>query len=157
MQNLGNNTIMPVVEPAPLNKVGQYVFKINYSYQTPLPECARANPPCSIQPLPVFNFMAGQAVDGNVSGENVIISPLGLPIPMSVLALNPLDARNTASRLGGKEQEERDVLTGGWMTMLFPKYGGANYRILFRWALILLVIFLIVKYGVPYFKKQFAK
>jgi hypothetical protein len=155
VHNLGVNTIMPVVDPAPLNKVGQYIFKINYSYQTPLPECASANPPCPIQPPPVFNFMAGQAVDGNVSGENVIISPLGIPIPMSVLALNPLDPRNTASRPTGDNSAKigaRDPWTGGveWSDTF-------NLRNLFLTVVIIFLIYLFLKHMLPLIKTSLKK
>jgi hypothetical protein len=39
---------------------------------------------------------------------------------------------------------KRDVTEGGWMTMLFPGYGGANGRIFVRFLIFLIVVALLI-------------
>lgn len=61
---------------------------------------------------------------------------------------------NTQSNVQ-KDEGERDVLHGGFLTMLFPGGGGANYRLFIRLIFLLFIIFLIFKYAVPYIKNNF--
>ena len=52
--------------------------------------------------------------------------------------------------------QERDVLEGGFWNILFPSYGGAGYRGLIRVVLFLIILFLIIKYAVPYIKNKLS-
>lgn len=52
--------------------------------------------------------------------------------------------------------QERDVLEGGFWNILFPSYGGAGYRGLIRVILFLIILFLIIKYAVPYIKNKLS-
>jgi len=52
-----------------------------------------------------------------------------------------------------KEEEQRDVLEGGIMTMLFPGYGGARARIVVRILVFLALIFVGIYVYNRYFKK----
>ena len=53
-------------------------------------------------------------------------------------------------------ESERDVLEGGFWNTLFPMYGGAGYRGLIRIIIFLIILFLIIKYAVPYIKKKLS-
>ncbi len=54
------------------------------------------------------------------------------------------------------QETERDVLEGGFWNTLFPMYGGAGYRGLIRIVIFLVILFLIIKYAVPYIKKKLS-
>jgi|LakMenEpi03Aug12_release.lakeMendotaPanAssembly.Ray.scaffolds.fasta_scaffold06481_6 hypothetical protein len=148
IQNLGNNTIMPVVEPPPFNKVGQYIFKTNYLASSPPPECAKSNPPCPYMPNR-REFKAGEAVDGKMTGQN--LDSNGLLIPMSLLALNPIDARNTGREMNDKATD-KDPWTGK------PEWNKI-FSIQNFWRLVIVMIFLylFLKYMLPLIKSSFKK
>lgn len=148
VQNLGNNTIMPV-EPPPLNKVGQYIFKTNYLASSPPPECAKSNPPCPYMPNR-REFKAGEAVDGKMTGQN--LDSNGLLIPMSLLALNP---KNTASRPNdgtSGRTDEKDPWTGG--TDWGKIFSIQNF---WRLVIVMIFIFLFLKYMLPLIKSSLKK
>jgi hypothetical protein len=53
------------------------------------------------------------------------------------------------------EEEQRDVLEGGLLTILFPGGGGANYRLFIRFIFLVVIVYLIFKYAIPYIKNNF--
>jgi hypothetical protein len=55
-----------------------------------------------------------------------------------------------------KKEANRDVLEGGFWNTLFPSYGGAGYRGLIRIVIFLVILFLIIKYAVPYIKNKLS-
>lgn len=54
-----------------------------------------------------------------------------------------------------QKEEQRDVLEGGLLTILFPGGGGANYRLFIRLIFLIIVVYLIFKYLIPYIKNNF--
>jgi len=140
VQNSGNMT-MPVSS--------NYVFKTDYSYQFPLPECAKQTPPCPIQPPPIINYKAGQSVGGDLEGSSLRVSGSGALIPLSVLSVNP----SAASR-GGEPAatQSRDAWTGK------VEWGQAfTFRNVFLVIFFVFLIYLFLKHMLPLIKKSVAK
>jgi len=144
VQNLGNNTIMPVVEPkVENNPADKFIFKTDYFYQSPPPECAKSNPPCPFMPERI-NFKAGQSI-----GEDLVRER---SIPVSVLALNP---KNTASRPNdgtSGRTDEKDPWTGG--TDWGKIFSIQNF---WRLVIVMIFIFLFLKYMLPLIKSSLKK
>lgn len=54
------------------------------------------------------------------------------------------EAVEATQNAGDTPTPMRDVTEGGWMTMLFPGYGGANARIFVRFLIFLIVVALLI-------------
>ena len=54
------------------------------------------------------------------------------------------EATAATQNAGDTPKPQRDVTEGGWMTMLFPGYGGANARIFVRFLIFLIVVALLI-------------
>jgi len=138
VQNLGNNTIMPVEETL-INPADKFIFKIGYFYQSPPPECAKGNPPCPFMPQRI-NFKAGQSI-----GEDMV---KGMSIPMDVLALNPIAVASKSGETGARPQA-KDPWTGGvdWSNVF-------NFRNLFWTVVVVVLIYLFLKKVLPVIKQS---
>lgn len=141
VQNLGNNTIMPVGwSPTANNPTDKYIFKSDYYYESPPPECAKGNPPCPHMPQRI-TFKTGQSI-----GEDMV---KGMSIPLSVLSVSP----SAASR-GGEPAatQSRDAWTGK------VEWGQAfTFRNVFLVIFFIFLIYLFLKHMLPLIKKSVAK
>ena len=111
-------------------------------------------------------FKKGEVIDGNPKFASVqcIKAPCpsgtflvgistndGLTIPMD--AIKKLEEKSKEQTQ--KEEEQRDVLEGGLLTILFPSGGGANYRLFIRFIFLVVIVYLVFKYAIPYIKNNF--
>jgi hypothetical protein len=111
-------------------------------------------------------FKIGEIIDGNpkLASVQCIKAPCpsgtalvgistndGLTIPMD--AIKKLEEKSKEQTQ--KEEEQRDVLEGGLITILFPSGGGANYRLFIRFIFLVVIVYLVFKYAIPYIKNNF--
>lgn len=66
-----------------------------------------------------------------------------------------MEIKESENKKENQKPEDRDVLEGGLLTILFPGGGGANYRLFIRFILLVVVVYLIFKYAIPYIKNNF--
>lgn len=156
----------------------KYIFIADYKAAYPEPACRKANPPCMIAQKAPRLFKKGEVIEGTPKFASVqcikapcpagttlvgISVPIGRPpmpnekmeiqyftIPMNVLS--PLNKDNQTQFNKEKEQESRDVWTGGveWNKI---------FSVLNFWRLVIfcLFLYLFLKYLLPLIKQSLKK
>ena len=122
-------------------KIAPRLFKIGEIIDGNPKFASATQPKCIKSPCPPI---IGTALVGISTND-------GLTIPMD--AIKKLEEKSKEQ--SQKEEEQRDVLEGGLLTILFPGGGGANYRLFIRFIFLVVIVYLIFKYAIPYIKNNF--